>query len=530
MNAKLKRYKSEKGHLAEGDTAHPTLNVRGTDVTYICLCLYFLFACTCSLVWLASGDIPIPLCSYYYSSLKVRKSLSERCYQSGAIIPLSFNICQQLSMVVLRKRDTNKRDAASASSESLDPLADNVATLGKKARSKSINNRVYHGYYRALLVSSLLVLFQLWCQMSYLLAQDQDNNLLDTPQMHRTYRTVPPNMCIYYVVRFNTASWTQQYLEEFQYFMSHLLVRGWQQQTMKGAVPVLDGDNVTNESLSQALLNLGWVPGKTVADHVKERDNSPGRQCEWIVQSRVDADDYLGIQFVETVVDMLVNEIEYANEGPGFCGEWWKGQPCGITSPPPALTISQPRLTRVYLFGDPNGSGKRKCLFRRRNYFTTPSEQPSTGLTLAVTKKIYDDYQQPSILIWTHDKVLSGASKKWNETRYLFFPADGLMMAPVTSLSGHFPWFFDSSPYHDCVFKNISYRIGEENAHLLVTMPLPNVTLLDVCLSNLHARGIMARNVKFKYKTCSELNAHLLEMRLGASTDNATQLYYPWPW
>ena len=57
----------------------------------------------------------------------------------------------------------------------------------------------------------------------------------------------------------------------------------------------------------------------------------------------------------------------------------------------------------------------------------------------------------------------------------------------------------------------------------------PQVSLLDACRSNQHQRGILARGVRFKYKTCEELSDHL--QARGARRARGERVQdHQWPW
>jgi len=182
------------------------------------------------------------------------------------------------------------------------------------------------------------------------------NATIDTSWSHKTL-DLPAGLCMFVIVRLNATGWTPGYRDEFEAFMGEFLVSGLREQTTKGAVLITADSPGARGSwrprradMVWRLRELGWSPGGTVRSVVRARANT-SRACDWVVQSRVDADDYLGPDFVETIAGMVSNEHRVAVDGPGWCGGCGKGK-----TPPDAIVVSQPRLTRVYLFG---GEGAR---------------------------------------------------------------------------------------------------------------------------------------------------------------------------
>ena len=121
---------------------------------------------------------------------------------------------------------------------------------------------------------------------------------------------------MFVIVKLNVTGWTPGYRDEFEGFMGQFLLSGLRQQTTRGAVLVTVDSTERGAAGSWRprhaemvwrLRELGWAPGATVASVVRERANTSGA-CEWVVQSRVDADDYLSPDFVEVIAGMVSNE------------------------------------------------------------------------------------------------------------------------------------------------------------------------------------------------------------------------------
>jgi hypothetical protein len=222
-----------------------------------------------------------------------------------------------------------------------------------------------------------------------------------------------------------------------------------------------------------------------------------GGACEWVVQSRVDADDYLGRDFVETVADLVANEQRVAVDGPGWCNGCGAGH-----APPDVVAVSQPRLTRVYLFGSGGGGGNARrvaaCPVRRTAYSTrgvandlgghTPS---SLGLTVALRSSVYAKtrYDINSLSHPAITQSVFAMRRQGYKVATMLLAADRNGLAPVTSLSGHFPWF-DDAPHEPCDFRELMRIFGRSSAQNLQRLRLPQATHRIACMRSAR-RGLI---------------------------------------
>lgn len=374
----------------------------------------------------------------------------------------------------------------------------------------------------------------------------------------------PRELCLFVVVRYSGTTWTKAYRRHFEQFMLKLLIPGLASQRLTDFVPVFEGrDGVEPGSeLAAVLTKLGWR-NWTVTQHVAERkrSSSPAAPaCEIVSQTRVDADDLLGPRYMETIAGLLWSQRIFMRKGPGFCGEWWKGGGCApwATAATLAHVISVPRVNRVYLFdGGPPRRGDRPpptvssavsptafaCPARLRPISLKSKAMLSAGVTVALRHDVYDRLSNTplgtNIESWVHSDVVNIIMGWSAKSRMDIIPkeqavhmvvSDHLVAAPVTRLSGHFPWFFDPTDYAPCELDKLHGLVGEENTRWLGALQLPNNTLRDACDSNEHAFGILRRNIGLlANSSCADLEARH-NAWWNATRRGVKVKQYPWPW
>ena len=62
----------------------------------------------------------------------------------------------------------------------------------------------------------------------------------------------------------------------------------------------------------------------------------------------------------------------------------------------------------------------------------------------------------------------------------MLLTADRHGMAPVTALSGHFPWFSDAASYPPCDFRELMRVVGRAGARTLQWLRLPQARARSV--------------------------------------------------
>jgi len=296
--------------------------------------------------------------------------------------------------------------------------------------------------------------------------------------------TLPDDMCIYIVIPYSRGNWTAAYERSFH---------DWSEDMMAGLRPAVEaGVEMTVYSMNKAPINLSprfekLLGGRfdTVAEKVDRRLASPdatNTTCKWIVQARVDADDYLGENFIPTLQNLLRHEIT-------------------VRPTLQAAIVHQKRLTRVNIV--PLPAKQFACeLIKKRVGGEVPTT--TTGFSLMLERQAWEKLSRRSVLGGPFLTVFDEVAKKFaKDFVNIPFPYDTVMMSPVTQLSSHYPWF-QSGPFPPCNLAEMEEYFGPIAVRHLAKARIPRLHIVDACESNTFVKGILRKSTGKATFNCTD--------------------------
>lgn len=325
-----------------------------------------------------------------------------------------------------------------------------------------------------------------------------------------------PRICFFLMIRFDTKNWTDVYRNEAERWLDEVLMASMRGQSRSGTIPVMEPTGFTNPDRKARFEALGGVVGANkISGMITPR-------CKIVVQSRCDADDYLAPDFVDVVSHMILHEFHAVDQR----NTVKKSSQTGMVFPDQngfmleSVTLSQPQLTRVYMFPKNDSSRLHACVPIKTA--AAHSYSPSTGLTAAMTVELFQK-KKFNILIGEHTNVVSNLQAD----RALFLP-HAIVMSPVTSLSGHFPWL-DTTAWPACDLEEFETYFGKYATHLMTTVNMPNISWLDGCYSNTFLKGILTRaSGSPQNMSCEQLDTRFTELKASDKKDFNFPFMGPW--
>lgn len=305
---------------------------------------------------------------------------------------------------------------------------------------------------------------------------------------------------MYLEIPWDVRNWTLGYTQEAERWLDEVLLASLRVQTVSGMVVVMDPQGFSDPDRKSRFQEMGGLVGAESIDA-----DVDAKKCSVVIQSRVDADDYVAPEFADLVSHMVVHEMEASN-GAELKKKYALNpkkdnnvqvKPNKYGYQLNNLLISQPTLPRVYFFPEANHDLRACVLVKTGSDF---DYIPSTGLTIAFSREAWFDNKKPKLIRYKH----TGLKFSMKPERILFLPPT-ITMSPVTTLSGHFPWG-NTVHWPKCDMEELETYFGRHAAHVLRTVKLPQNGWVDTCKSNKYVKGIQSRSAPGSTDlTCEEM-------------------------
>eukprot|EP00961_Rhodomonas_salina_P301573 3940515-Rhodomonas_salina.1 len=282
-------------------------------------------------------------------------------------------------------------------------------------------------------------------------------------------------ICIFALIPFHNATWTQKFAEDFWQWNQEVAVMSFAQQTYTDFT-LLAPRPPGGFTVKMTVVEMRF----DVREQVEEMVAAKGT-CSWVVSTRLDGDDFLLPGFMKHLEACVRKETVVADPSVQ------------------AIVMAHPSATVISV----DGNDSQLCDIHKYSI----KGGTSLGQTLAVRHEAWNRSGGLLITDCDHTKVISTAALRLgcdeSNIRLRFFRKErGLVM--YTRLSGHFPW---NQGLPSCNKSNVESKAGFPIISWLENKPIPNTPLQDVCQSNRYFGNIESNRLLFNQnETCLQMS------------------------